>query len=236
MKKTGPRLIKKYPNRRLYDQETSCFLTLDGVRKLVVENVPFQVIDAKNGHDITRAILLQVLADEEEKGVPIFSTNLLLMIIRLYGNNLHVEFSRFIERSFSFFLKQQDTLGAKLGRPLLNPVKPGVAIISTLTEMAEKNLNLWQEWQRGIPFPLEMWSPGGDTGDKDGTGDMDGTGNMEGTGNMDDAGDMDDTATRDSDLGPTPDPMNSKATPISQSSQDATPEKTGHEEKKVAED
>ncbi|MBF0153986.1 MAG: polyhydroxyalkanoate synthesis repressor PhaR [Magnetococcales bacterium] len=161
------RLIKKYPNRRLYDQEASCFLTLDGVRKLVVEGMPFRVVDAKNGHDITRAILLQVLAEEEEKGVPIFSTNLLLMIIRLYGNHSQLDFSRFIERSFAFFLEQQGNLGAKLTQPLLNPVKPGVSIISTLTEMAEKNLALWQEWQRGIPSPLEMWSPGS-TGDTQG--------------------------------------------------------------------
>ncbi|MBF0323163.1 MAG: polyhydroxyalkanoate synthesis repressor PhaR [Magnetococcales bacterium] len=154
------RLIKKYPNRRLYDQETSSFLTLDGVRKLVVQGVPFQVIDAKDGRDITRAILLQVLAEEEEKGVPIFGTELLLMIIRLYGNNLQVDFSRFIERSFSFFLEQQGALSAKLTQPLLNPVNPGASIISTLTEMAEKNLTLWQEWQRGIHSPLDMWSPG----------------------------------------------------------------------------
>ncbi|MBF0424627.1 MAG: polyhydroxyalkanoate synthesis repressor PhaR [Magnetococcales bacterium] len=156
--KSHPRLIKKYPNRRLYDQETSSFLTLDGVRKLVVQNVPFQVVDAKTGRDITRAILLQVLAEEEEKGVPIFSTDLLLMIIRLYGNNLQVDFSRFIERSFSFFLERQEALGTQLTQPLLNPVKPGVSILSSLTEMAEKNMALWREWQRGVPFSLEMWS------------------------------------------------------------------------------
>ncbi|MBF0625555.1 MAG: polyhydroxyalkanoate synthesis repressor PhaR [Magnetococcales bacterium] len=149
MNDSHPRLIKKYPNRRLYDKEASCFLTLDGVRQLVVDDVPFKVVDSKNGLDITRAILLQVLAEEEEKGTPLFTTGLLRTMIRFYGNDQQGEFSRFIERSFHFFLEQQEQLGSTLMQSLLNPPTPGVGIVSTFTEMAERNLDLWRQWQRG---------------------------------------------------------------------------------------
>ncbi|MEX6502631.1 polyhydroxyalkanoate synthesis repressor PhaR [Pseudomonas zhanjiangensis] len=79
------RLIKKYPNRRLYDTRTSSHITLSDIRKLVVEQEPFQVVDAKTGEDLTRSILLQIIQEAESDGEPIFSSDMLRGIIRFYG-------------------------------------------------------------------------------------------------------------------------------------------------------
>jgi len=79
------RLIKKYANRRLYDTQTSTHMTLSDIRKLVVQEEPFQVVDAKTGEDLTRSILLQIIQEAESDGEPIFSSDMLKGIIRFYG-------------------------------------------------------------------------------------------------------------------------------------------------------
>ncbi|MGH8634583.1 MAG: polyhydroxyalkanoate synthesis repressor PhaR, partial [Burkholderiales bacterium] len=81
-----PRIIKKYPNRRLYDTETSSYITLADVKKLVLEQAEFKVEDAKTREDLTRSILLQIILDEESAGAPMFSSDMLSQIIRFYGN------------------------------------------------------------------------------------------------------------------------------------------------------
>lgn len=83
--RNSPRLIKKYPNRRLYDTHTSTHLTLADIRRLVIDEIPFQVIDAKTGEDLTRSILLQIIQEAENDGEPIFSSDMLKGIIRFYG-------------------------------------------------------------------------------------------------------------------------------------------------------
>ncbi|MEL0070813.1 MAG: polyhydroxyalkanoate synthesis repressor PhaR, partial [Betaproteobacteria bacterium] len=80
------RLIKKYPNRRLYDTATSTYITLSDVKQLVLENSHFKVIDAKTNEDLTRSILLQIITEEESNGAPIFSSQMLYQIIQFYGN------------------------------------------------------------------------------------------------------------------------------------------------------
>ena len=80
-----PRLIKKYPNRRLYDTHTSSHLTLSDIRQLVINEIPFQVVDAKSGEDLTRSILMQIIQEAESDGEPIFSSDMLKGIIRFYG-------------------------------------------------------------------------------------------------------------------------------------------------------
>ena len=82
------RIIKKYPNRRLYDTEISSYITIEDVRQLVVDGEVFEVHDAKSGEDITRSVLLQIIAEHEERGQPMFSTTLLSQIIRFYGDSL----------------------------------------------------------------------------------------------------------------------------------------------------
>lgn len=78
-------LIKKYANRRLYDSHTSTHITLQDIRNYVIEEIPFQVVEAKSGEDITRSILLQIIQDAETDGDPIFSSQALKNIIRFYG-------------------------------------------------------------------------------------------------------------------------------------------------------
>ena len=80
------RLIKKYPNRRLYDTQTSTYITLADVKQLVLEQEEFQVIDAKSGEDLSRQILLQIILEEESGGVPMFTAQMLAQISRFYGN------------------------------------------------------------------------------------------------------------------------------------------------------
>lgn len=80
-----PRLIKKYPNRRLYDTHSSSHVTLADIRQLVIDEIPFQVVDAKSGEDLTRSILMQIIQEAESDGEPIFSSDMLKGIIRFYG-------------------------------------------------------------------------------------------------------------------------------------------------------
>ncbi|HET7773207.1 MAG TPA: polyhydroxyalkanoate synthesis repressor PhaR, partial [Burkholderiaceae bacterium] len=84
--KPQQRLIKKYPNRRLYDTQTSTYITLDDVKQLVINNEVFSVVDAKSNEDLTRSILLQIILDEEAGGAPMFSAPVLANIIRFYGH------------------------------------------------------------------------------------------------------------------------------------------------------
>ena len=80
------RVIKKYPNRRLYDTETSTYITLTDVRQLVMDSAHFLVVDAKTSDDLTRSILLQIILEEESGGAPMFTEAVLANIIRFYGN------------------------------------------------------------------------------------------------------------------------------------------------------
>jgi polyhydroxyalkanoate synthesis repressor PhaR len=95
------RLIKKYPNRRLYDTRTSTYITLADVKELVLAHEPFQVVDAKSGDDLTRAILLQIILEEEAGGAPMFSSDLLSQMIRFYGNAMQGMMGNYIETTSS---------------------------------------------------------------------------------------------------------------------------------------
>lgn len=101
------RIIKKYPNRRLYDTETSNYITLAEVKSLVLASVDFKVVDAKTNEDLTRSILLQILLDEEAQGAPIFSSELLANVIRFYGNAMQGVMGVYLEKSLHSFLDAQ---------------------------------------------------------------------------------------------------------------------------------
>lgn len=103
----SPRIIKKYPNRRLYDTETSTYITLAEVKDLVLQYREFQVQDAKSGEDLTRAILLQIILEEESGGVPMFSTEMLANIIRYYGHSMQGLMGSYLERSIHAFHEAQ---------------------------------------------------------------------------------------------------------------------------------
>jgi polyhydroxyalkanoate synthesis repressor PhaR len=105
-----PRVIKKYPNRRLYDTVESRYITLADVRRLVVGNIDFVVMDKKNQLDITRSILLQVIAEQEHSSEPMMSREFLAQVIRSYGDPAHDGLARYLEQSMRQFpLKQNGT-------------------------------------------------------------------------------------------------------------------------------
>ena len=101
--------LKKYPNRRLYDMTDSKYVTVDDVRKLIVKGVSIQVIDSKEEKDITRSVLLQILAEQEQEGHGTILTNRTIeQLIRFYGDSVGRVVSRYIEEAISAFIEQQD--------------------------------------------------------------------------------------------------------------------------------
>lgn len=104
------RTIKKYPNRRLYDTANSGYITLADVKQMVLENIEFVVVDAKSGDDLTRSILLQIILDEEGGGVPMFSSEMLAQMIRLYGSAQQTVMGQYMEQNVKAFLAIQKKL------------------------------------------------------------------------------------------------------------------------------
>lgn len=137
------RVIKKYPNRRLYDTEISRYITLEEIRQLVLRGEDFQVIDKRTGNDITRTILLQVISEQEEGGDPIFSTKVLRNIIRFYGDSMQSTMSSYLELSLEFFNEQQHQFQDRLRR-LLGANNP----LGALRELSQHQLPLWRSVRR----------------------------------------------------------------------------------------
>lgn len=104
------RLIKKYPNRRLYDTQTSTYITLADVKQLVLGGEDFTVVDAKSGEDLTRAILLQIILEEESGGMPMFTANMLSHIIRFYGHTMQGMMGSYLEKNIQAFMDIQNSL------------------------------------------------------------------------------------------------------------------------------
>ena len=106
----SPRVIKKYPNRRLYDTQHSSYITLTQVRELVMAHTPFVVRDAKTGEDLTRSILLQIILEEEAGGAPMFTEAVLAHIIRFYGHALQGFMGTYLEKNIQAFIEIQAKL------------------------------------------------------------------------------------------------------------------------------
>ena len=110
------RILKKYPNRRLYDTRTSSYITLADVKEMVLAGEGFEVRDAKTGEEITRSILLQIILEEESGGVPMFSTQALAQIIRFYGHAMQGVMGTMIEKNLQAFTEMQaQFLGSSKG-------------------------------------------------------------------------------------------------------------------------
>jgi polyhydroxyalkanoate synthesis repressor PhaR len=105
------RLIKKYPNRRLYDTQTSTYVTLADIKGLVMANEVFKVIDAKTEEELTRNILLQIILEEEAGGAPVFSSQMLSQIIRFYGNSMQGLMGNYLEKTIQSFVDIHNKLG-----------------------------------------------------------------------------------------------------------------------------
>jgi len=106
----SPRIIKKYPNRRLYDTANSGYITLVDVKQMVLDNIEFQVVDAKTGDDLTRTILLQIILEEEAGGMPMFSSEMLAQMIRFYGSAQQTIMGSYIEQNVKAFMAIQKKL------------------------------------------------------------------------------------------------------------------------------
>jgi len=104
------RLIKKYPNRRLYDTQTSTYITLADVKQLVLASETFKVVDAKTSEDLTRSILLQIILEEESEGSPMFSAPMLAQIIRFYGHAMQGIMGSYLEKNIQAFIEIQDRM------------------------------------------------------------------------------------------------------------------------------
>ena len=116
----GPRILKKYPNRRLYDTEVSSYITLAEVKAMVLQGTAFEVRDAKTGDDLTRSILLQIILEEETGGVPMFSASMLSQIIRFYGHAMQGMMGSYLEKNLQTFTDVQARL-AEQSKGLYDP-------------------------------------------------------------------------------------------------------------------
>ena len=116
----GPRVLKKYPNRRLYDTKISSYITLADVKSMVLSGVEFEVRDAKTGEDLTRSILLQIILEEETGGVPMFSTQTLAQIIRFYGHAMQGMMGSYLKKNLQTFTDIQARL-AEQAKGLYEP-------------------------------------------------------------------------------------------------------------------
>ncbi len=141
---TATRVIKKYPNRRLYDTEISSYITIEDVRQLIIEGLEFEVRDAKTGDDLTRQVLLQIIAEHEQNGEPMLSTQLLSQIIRFYGDSLQGFMGSYLERSMQMFLEQQQQFRQQMSGLI------GQAPWTMLNQLTERNLELWKEFQQNL--------------------------------------------------------------------------------------
>jgi len=135
------RLIKKYANRRLYDASQSRHITLEDIRALIVGGEKIKVVDDKTGEDITRHILLQVIADQEQFGRPILSTQVLESLIRFYGNAMQGFLSSYLEKSVETFMHQQDLMQSQISKLMNN------SPLNTMAELTRQNLEAWTKMQ-----------------------------------------------------------------------------------------
>src|SRR6202008_4990302 len=153
------RLIKKYPNRRLYDTATSSYITLADVKQLVLDKVFFKVVDAKSEEDLTRSILLQIILEEEGAGAPMFSSDMLSQIIRFYGNAMQGMMGSYLEKNIHTFIEIQKRLQDQSRQiygenPMLNTdawteflKMQGPAIQGLMGRYLEQSANAFMEMQ-----------------------------------------------------------------------------------------
>lgn len=138
------RVIKKYQNRCLYDTSQSKYISLADLKQLVIDGESFEVREVKSDKEITRQVLLQIIADEENEGSPLFTTEVLMRFIRMYGDSVQESFSSYMEQSMGFFDQQTKQFMEKIGTPVdTNPM-------NVFADMTRKNMDLWQETQKNF--------------------------------------------------------------------------------------
>ena len=167
------RLIKKYPNRRLYDTRTSTYITLADIKQLVLAFENFQVVDAKSGEDLTRAILLQVILEEEAGGAPMFSADLLANMIRFYGNAMQGMMGRYVENTIRSFTEAQARLKEQTKAMLYGESAPdshelwaqflkfqGPVLQQMMGSYVEQSRKMFQQMQENLQQQSRKMFPG----------------------------------------------------------------------------
>jgi polyhydroxyalkanoate synthesis repressor PhaR len=154
------RIIKKYPNRRLYDTEESKYITLEDIKKLVINNKEFIVKDVKSEEDLTRSILLQIISEQEDDGEPLFTTQALSHIIRFYGDSVQSVAGDYLQKSIDLFVSQQKQLQEQLQTAVSN--NP----ITAMADLTEQNLDMWKKMSESF-FDNAMKPPFSSTNDKE---------------------------------------------------------------------
>ena len=167
----GPRVLKKYPNRRLYDTVASSYITLADVKKMVMTGESFEVRDARSGDDLTRSILLQIILEEETGGVPMFSSQMLAQIIRFYGHTMQGMMGTYLEKNLQTFTEIQARLAdPKVGlydpaaltpevwAQFLNGQAPGVQ--GLMTNYLQQSKSMFAQMQEQMAKQAETLFPG----------------------------------------------------------------------------
>lgn len=152
------RVLKKYPNRRLYDTEKSEYVTVEDVRQMVLAKQQIKVLDSKTGNDLTRSVLLQIISDQEAMGhEPLLTNKVLEQIIRFYGDNMSSFFSRYMEQSIANFLDMRDQWERRVSDVFnTNP-------LSFLQQMADQNRRFVSTLLQGVD-PSRSRKAGGKPG------------------------------------------------------------------------
>ena len=140
------RILKKYPNRRLYDTQQSEYVALDDVRKMILGKDPVKVLDSKTGKDLTRSVLLQIIGEQEAEGhEPLLTNRVLEQIVRFYGDSMQSVLSRYLEQSMVTFLEQQELYQRRMREVLnANPLK-------LMQRLADQNINFLRSLLPGGP-------------------------------------------------------------------------------------
>lgn len=163
--KPAQRVIKKYPNRRLYDTDTSTYITLSDVKQLVLDSEPFVVRDAKTNEDLTRSILLQIILEEETGGVPMFSSPMLAQIIRFYGHAMQGLMGNYLEQNIQTFTEIQNRVGdsakgfsPELWKQFMNGQAP--LMQGLMGNYLEQSKNLFMQMQEQMAEQAKTLFPG----------------------------------------------------------------------------
>jgi len=136
------RIIKKYPNRRVYDTHLSKYIKIDDLRDMVIDGIEFQVIETQTKEDVTRSILLQIILEQESDNDPLFTSENLKHFIRYYGNQHSDVFSTYLTQSLTFFSQQQEQMGQQFSELFKqNPM-------DSFTEFNQKGVEMWQDMQK----------------------------------------------------------------------------------------
>jgi polyhydroxyalkanoate synthesis repressor PhaR len=143
-----PRVIRKYANRRLYDPAASRHVTMEDIRKLIFAGEEVQVVDDRSGEDLTRTVLLQIVAEQEHFGKPILSEQLLHSIIRFYGTAMEELTGQYLEKSMANLLEQQGLLEEQMR----NFVK--VSPMTSVMDVARQNMEIWTKLQQQMFSPV----------------------------------------------------------------------------------